>query len=90
SGADIPGGIAATLFAESPGRILIAVDPKSVDAIHALAEKFEIPLHKIGASGGDSLIINDAVIPLTELRKAHTETLPRLFGQQAAGENSVS
>ncbi|MEJ0014131.1 MAG: phosphoribosylformylglycinamidine synthase subunit PurL [Actinomycetota bacterium] len=76
----IPGGLAAALFVETPGRILIAVDSKNVAAIHSLSEKYEIPLHELGVSGGDSLTINDAVIPLTELRKAHTETLPRLFG----------
>jgi hypothetical protein len=27
-----------------------------------------------------SLTINGAVIPLAELRKAHTETFPKLFG----------
>ena len=76
----IPGGVAAGLFAETPGRILVTVDPKNFDALRALAKDRAIPFHPIGKSGGDALTINSAAIPLTELRRAHTETLPRLFG----------
>ncbi len=76
----IPGGVAAGLFAETPGRILVTVDPKNFEALRALAKDCEIPFHPIGKSGGDALTINGAAIPLTELRRAHTETLPRLFG----------
>ena len=49
-------------------------------ALEALAAKFEIPVHHLGTSGGDALVINDANIPLAELKEAHTATLPRLFG----------
>ena len=76
----IPGGIAAGLFAETPGRVLVTVDPENFDALRALANEREVPFHPIGTSGGDALIINGATIPLAELRQAHTETLPRLFG----------
>jgi phosphoribosylformylglycinamidine synthase len=76
----IPGGVAAALFAETPGRILVAVDLANVDQLRTLATQYEIALHDLGITGGDSLIINEARIPLTELRRAHTETLPKLFG----------
>ena len=76
----IPGGVAAALFAETPGRVLVSVDPINVSALQAVASKYEIPLHVIGSSGGDSLVINHAAISLAELRAAHTETLPKLFG----------
>jgi len=76
----IPGGVAAALFAETPGRILITVTPENLKAIEALAAKFEIPTHHLGTTGGDALVINDATISLTELSQAHTATLPRLFG----------
>ncbi len=76
----IPGGVTAGLFAETPGRILVTVDPKNFEALRALAKDCEIPFHPIGKSGGDALTINGAAIPLAELRRAHTETLPRLFG----------
>jgi phosphoribosylformylglycinamidine synthase len=38
------------------------------------------PATKIGTTGGTSLTINGAEISLTELRTAHTETFPKLFG----------
>ena len=76
----IPGGVAAGLFAETPGRVLVSVDPINMSALEALAHKYEIPLHTLGSSGGDALVINHASIPLIELRSAHTETLPKLFG----------
>ena len=76
----IPGGVAAGLFAETPGRILVTVDPAQQEAFVALAKKHEIAIYPLGTTGGDSLVINDADISLEELRSAHTETLPRLFG----------
>ena len=48
--------------------------------LEALAAKQSIPLSKLGTTGGDALVINDASIPLTELRTAHTETFKKLFG----------
>jgi phosphoribosylformylglycinamidine synthase len=38
-----------------------------------------VPIHKIGVTGGDALIVNEAVISLEQLRQAHTNTFPRLF-----------
>ncbi len=76
----IPGGVAAGLFAETPGRVLVSVKPEDFDSLRSLAKEREVPFHPIGTSGGDSLIINGAAIALIELRKAHTETFPRLFG----------
>ena len=76
----IPGGVAAGLFAETPGRVLVTVKAEHLAALAVLAEKFEIALHELGISGGDALVINGAAIPLDELRQAHTQTLPKLFG----------
>jgi phosphoribosylformylglycinamidine synthase len=76
----IPGGVAAGLFAETPGRVLVAVSPTDREALEKLAEAHGVPLHHLGKTGGDALVINDATIPLAELREAHTSTLPRLFG----------
>ena len=76
----IPGGVAAALFAETPGRILVSISPENLDSFTALAGVHEIVLHHLGTTGGDALVINDAVIPLAELSQAHTETFPRLFG----------
>jgi phosphoribosylformylglycinamidine synthase len=69
-----------TLISESPGRVVVAVDPAKSAALLALAAKENIAITKIGITGGSSLIINGADISITELRKAHTETFPKLFG----------
>jgi phosphoribosylformylglycinamidine synthase len=68
------------LLSETPGRVVVAIDPSKKDALLAQAAKAKIACTQIGATGGDSLTINNSVISLTELRTAHTETFPRLFG----------
>jgi phosphoribosylformylglycinamidine synthase len=67
-------------LSETPGRVVVAIDPSKKDALLAQAALAKIACSLIGTTGGDSLTINDSVIPLSELRKAHTETFPRLFG----------
>jgi phosphoribosylformylglycinamidine synthase len=76
----IPGGVTAGLFAETPGRVVVAVKSEDVTALSSLAEEEGIALHKVGTTGGDALVINGASIPLAELRTAFTETFPKLFG----------
>jgi len=71
---------AVDLLSETPGRVVVAIDPSKKDALLAQAAEAKISCTHIGISGGDSLTINDTVIPLNELRTAHTETFPRLFG----------
>ena len=76
----IPGGVTAGLFAETPGRVVVAVKSSDVASLKSIAEKEGIAMHKVGSTGGDNLVINGSVIPLPELRTAFTETFPRLFG----------
>ena len=76
----IPGGVTAALFAETPGRVVVAVKSSEVAALQAIADQECIQMHKVGVTGGDALVINGAAIPLTELRTAFTETFPKLFG----------
>ena len=71
---------AVDLLSETPGRVIVAIDPSKKDALLAQATKTKISCAHLGTTGGNSLNINDSVIPLNELRKAHTETFPRLFG----------
>ena len=71
---------APTLFAETPGQVVVAIEPTSTNDLVALAGKFQIPILRIGTSGGENLIINDAEISLVELNQAFTETFPKLFG----------
>jgi phosphoribosylformylglycinamidine synthase II len=72
--------VGVALISETPGRVVVAVDPSQASALSTLASKHSIAITKIGSTGGDALEINDAKISLTELRKAHTETFPKLFG----------
>jgi phosphoribosylformylglycinamidine synthase len=71
---------AVDLLSETPGRVLVAIDPSKKDALISQAKKANISCTQLGTTGGDCLTINNCEIPLNELRKAHTETIPRLFG----------
>jgi phosphoribosylformylglycinamidine synthase len=72
--------VGLSLLSETPGRVVVAIDPSQTAALTSEAALQKIALTKIGTTGGDSLVINDAKISLVELRKAHTETFPKLFG----------
>jgi len=69
-----------SLISETPGRVLVAIDPSHTARLEGLASKHSIAFTKLGTTGGDSLTINDAVISLSELSTAHTSTFPKLFG----------
>jgi len=75
----IPGGVTAGLFAETPGRILISVDSADVEQLNALCVAHNVPMHRIGSTGGDALIVNGAIIDIPTLRDAHTKTFAGLF-----------
>jgi phosphoribosylformylglycinamidine synthase len=58
----------------------VAIDPGQTQALTNEAAAQQIALTKIGVTGGDALVINQALISLSELRTAHTQTFPKLFG----------
>jgi phosphoribosylformylglycinamidine synthase len=68
------------LLSETPGRVIVAINPTDVSKLEKVAQKYSIEISKLGKTGGDSLTINEAVISLSELSKAHTSTFPDLFG----------
>jgi len=68
------------LLSETPGRVVVAIDPSQTAALTQEAAVQKIALTKIGVTGGDSLVINDAKISLKELHEAHTQTFQKLFG----------
>ena len=76
----ISGSVATALFSETPGRVVVAIEGSNAGALTSLAQRYGIACTAIGVTGGEDLAINDAVIALTELRKAFTETIPKLFG----------
>ena len=72
--------VGIALISETPGRVVVAIDQAQTAALTQEAAAQKIKLTKIGTTGGDSLVINGAKISLTELRNAHSETIPKLFG----------
>ena len=72
--------VGISLLSETPGRVIVAIVRSKAEALKTLANKYQITLSHLGTTGGDALRINDAVIPLDELRTAHTSTFPKLFG----------
>ena len=68
------------LISETPGRVIVAIDPADTSKLEGLAIKHSIAITKLGTTGGTSLTINDAVISIDELSTAHTSTFPKLFG----------
>jgi phosphoribosylformylglycinamidine synthase len=72
--------VGISLLSETPGRVVVAVTSEKTAELKALADKYSIPLGKLGTTGGDALVINDAAISLSELRTAHSETFKKLFG----------
>ncbi len=76
----LEGNVAAELLAETPGRVVVAINESNTNALVALAGKFQIPVTRVGTTGGNSLTINGAVISIDELRGANTGVLEALFG----------
>ena len=72
--------VGIALLSESPGRVVVAIDPGQTQALTSEAAAQKIALTKIGVTGGDALVINGAAIALAELHTAHTQTFPKLFG----------
>ena len=72
--------VGISLLSETPGRVVVAIDPGQTQALTTEASAQKIALTKIGVTGGDALVINQATISLNELRTAHTQTFPKLFG----------
>jgi phosphoribosylformylglycinamidine synthase II len=69
------------LFSESAARALVALNPADTERLIGGCTEHGIPVTRLGTTGGDAFVIDDVFsIPLTELRAAHEETLPRLFG----------
>ncbi len=73
-----PIGIA--LLSETPGRVVVAISPSDAQSLASMASKYEIPVSKLGVTGGTALHINSVSIGLDELRTAYTQTIPKLFG----------
>ncbi len=70
----------AALFSETTARAIVAVDPARESELLAAAEAAGVPALTLGTTGGETVSIDDVVLPLAEAREAFEGTLPKLFG----------
>ncbi|MGP9746105.1 phosphoribosylformylglycinamidine synthase subunit PurL [Brachybacterium sp. AOP29-B2-41] len=76
-GVDLTGA----LFSESQGRALVAVPAELEERFTALAAEHEVPLLRLGSTGGSALAIEGVgSFTVGELRELRDGTLPRYFG----------
>jgi phosphoribosylformylglycinamidine (FGAM) synthase-like enzyme len=69
------------LFSESSARALVSVAPGRETDFAALCAEHGVPATVLGHTGGHSLTVDNAfTVPLTELERVWTATLPALFG----------
>ncbi|MDQ3716997.1 MAG: phosphoribosylformylglycinamidine synthase subunit PurL [Actinomycetota bacterium] len=77
----LPGDRFVALFSESAGRALVAGTADGLAALEVACIEARVPVTRIGAVGGAELAIDGVTpIPLSDLRTAWTDALPRLFG----------
>ena len=74
-------GLAPTLFGEGPGGILVSGPPEAIDELAAQAG--DVPVFKLGRTGGDALVISAGAATLTlsieDLKTAHQQAIPDLM-----------
>ncbi|HET8604862.1 MAG TPA: phosphoribosylformylglycinamidine synthase subunit PurL [Marmoricola sp.] len=69
------------LFSESAGRVLVSVADDRVEDLVARAREAGVPVAELGRTGGDTLVVDGQLsVPLEELRRAWTTTLPAALG----------
>jgi phosphoribosylformylglycinamidine synthase II len=82
----LPAGLPplAALASESPSRVLLAVAPEAAQELEAVAREAEVPAARVGATGGDRLVVPGVLdLPLARLRDAYEHALPRALGEPA-------
>jgi phosphoribosylformylglycinamidine synthase II len=68
------------LFSESAGRALVSVTAGREAALAALAAEHGVPVLVLGTAAGDALTVENLFeVPLTELERVWSSTLPALF-----------
>ncbi|MGH3261500.1 MAG: phosphoribosylformylglycinamidine synthase subunit PurL, partial [Trebonia sp.] len=77
----LPGDSFTALFSESAARALVSVVPGREREFAALAEEHGVPAAVLGVTTGERLRVEGAFeIPLSELSRVWTGTLPSIFG----------
>ena len=83
---ELPPGLPplAALAGESPSRALLAAAPETAEELVALAGGAGVPAARVGATGGDRLVVPGVLdLPLGRLRDAYEGALPRALGEPA-------
>jgi phosphoribosylformylglycinamidine synthase subunit PurL len=79
--AGTPLDAATALFSESAGRAIVSVALGREVEFAALCTAHGVPATVLGVTGGDTLAVDaNFEVPLTELERVWTATLPALFG----------
>jgi phosphoribosylformylglycinamidine synthase subunit PurL len=74
----------AALVSESATRVLVATPPEAAEDLEATAVRAGVPITRLGATGGDRLIVPGVLdLPLARLRDAYEGALPRALGEPA-------
>jgi phosphoribosylformylglycinamidine synthase II len=72
----------AALVSESSSRVLVATPPQAGGQLVALATAAGVPAARLGATGGDRLVVPGLLdLPLSRLRDAYEGALPRALGE---------
>ncbi len=72
--------LATLLFSESHARCLVAVPAEQAEALATLCTEHEVPVARIGTTGGEALTIAGLEsFAVSELRELREGTLPRYF-----------
>lgn len=71
---------AAALFGEAQSRIIAAVPEDKLAALHACAQKHNVPVVVLGVTGGESVeLVNICTMNVGELRMSYEQALPALL-----------
>jgi phosphoribosylformylglycinamidine synthase len=73
-----------SLFSESASRAIVSVAPEREDAFTELASRSEVPLVRIGETGGPRAVV-DGMFETTvdRLRDVYEGAIPRLMGDES-------
>jgi len=72
------GTVAAKLFGEDHGRVIVAYDPARATDVLAVAG--DVPVTVLGKTGGDRLKIGKVDVAVADLRAAWDDAMPRYAG----------
>ncbi|MBK0398942.1 phosphoribosylformylglycinamidine synthase subunit PurL [Limibaculum sp. M0105] len=71
----------AWFFGEDQGRYLIAAPEAAVDEITRLAIAAQVPVRRVGMTGGDTVRLGTSEVTLSGLREVHETGFARLMGE---------